>query len=256
MEAYLLHLLTQSLAFALFVVMLVTFLESLALVGMLLPGTIMMTTVGALIGSGEMDFYGAWAAATVGCLTGDWLSYFIGRRFKEPLHRWSFLKKHKSMLAKTEHALHNHSMATVLLGRFIGPARPIVPMVAGMLNLPPAKFALPNVIGCLTWPPVYFFPGILAGVAIDIPPSANSFMFKCLLVAVVLLIWLACWLSWRWWRFGKRSPDRLSKWLPLARLRWLTVLAIAVAIASFVWLHMQPIMPVYRHLLWKVLSGG
>ncbi|CFQ37139.1 DedA family protein [Yersinia bercovieri] len=255
MEAYILHLLTQSLAFALFVVMFVTFLESLALVGMLLPGTIMMTTVGALIGSGEMDFYWAWAAATVGCLTGDWLSYFIGRRFKAPLHRWSFLKKHKSMLAKTEHALHNHSMATVLLGRFIGPARPIVPMVAGMLNLPPAKFALPNVIGCLTWPPVYFFPGILAGVAIDIPPSANSFMFKCLLVAVVLLIWLACGLLWRWWRFDKRSPDRFSKWLPLARLRWMTLLAIALAIASFVWLHMQPMMPIYRHLLWKVLGG-
>lgn len=131
MEAYLLHLLTQSLAFTLFVVMLVTFLESLALVGMLLPGTVMMTSVGALIGSGEVGFYTAWAAATVGCLMGDWLSYFIGRRFKEPLHRWSFLKKHKSLLAKTEHALHNHSMATVLLGRFIGPTRPIVPMVAG-----------------------------------------------------------------------------------------------------------------------------
>lgn len=92
MEAYLLHLLTQSLAFTLFVVMLVTFLESLALVGMLLPGTVMMTSVGALIGSGEVGFYTAWAAATVGCLMGDWLSYFIGRRFKEPLHRWSFLK--------------------------------------------------------------------------------------------------------------------------------------------------------------------
>lgn len=68
------------------------FLESLALVGMLLPGTVMMTSVGALIGSGEVGFYTAWAAATVGCLMGDWLSYFIGRRFKEPLHRWSFLK--------------------------------------------------------------------------------------------------------------------------------------------------------------------
>lgn len=71
MEAYLLHLLTQSLAFTLFIVMLVTFLESLALVGMLLPGTVMMTSVGALIGSGEVDFYFAWVAATLGCLLGD-----------------------------------------------------------------------------------------------------------------------------------------------------------------------------------------
>ncbi|SUP89806.1 putative DedA-family membrane protein [Yersinia pseudotuberculosis] len=255
MEAYLLHLLTQSLAFTLFIVMLVTFLESLALVGMLLPGTVMMTSVGALIGSGEVDFYFAWVAATLGCLLGDWISYFIGRRFKAPLHNWSFLQKHKSLLNKTEHALHNHSMATVLLGRFIGPTRPIVPMVAGMLNLPTAKFALPSVIGGLTWPPIYLFPGILAGVAIDIPPSSNSFMFKCLLFVVVVLIWLSLWLSWRWWRFGKRSPDRLSVWFPLARLRWVTLLTIAAAIASFIWLHMQPLMPIYRHLLWKVLAG-
>jgi membrane protein DedA with SNARE-associated domain len=255
MEAYLLHLLTQSLAFTLSVVMLVTFIESLALVGMLLPGTVMMTAVGALIGSGEVGFYSAWVAATVGCLLGDWLSYFMGRRFKAPLHRWSFLKKHKSMLDKTEHALHNHSMATVLLGRFIGPARPIVPMVAGMLNLPSVKFALPNVIGCLTWPPLYFFPGILAGVAIDIPSDTNSFMFKWLLFVVGVLFWLALWLSWSWWRFGKRNPGRFSQWLPLARLRWVTVVAIVAAIASFVWLYMQPIMPIYRHLLWKVLAG-
>jgi hypothetical protein len=70
-----------------------------------------------------------------------------------------------------------------------------------------------------------------------------------------MLIWLALWLSWRWWRFGKSNPDRLSQWLPLARLRWVAVLSIMVAIASFTWLHMQPIMPVYRHLLWKVLAG-
>ena len=74
------------------------------------------------------------------------------------MHRWSFLKKNKALLDKTEHALHQHSMATVLIGRFVGPTRPLVPMVAGMLDLPPYKFALPNIIGCLTWPPVYFSP--------------------------------------------------------------------------------------------------
>ncbi|ANI30903.1 membrane protein [Yersinia entomophaga] len=255
MEAYLEHLLTQSLAFTLFVVMFVTFIESLALVGLLLPGTVMMASVGALIGSGQVGFYPAWAAGIVGCLLGDWISYFIGRAFKQPLHRWSFLKKHKTMLDKTEYALHQHSMATVLIGRYIGPTRPLVPMVAGMLDLPPLKFALPNIIGCLTWPAVYFFPGILAGVAIDIPPSANSFMFKWLLVLVAVTVWLAGWLGWRWVRYGKRKPDRLSRWLPLARLRGLTILMTLAAIGSFIWLHVQPIMPIYRHLLWKVLAG-
>lgn len=60
MEAYLQQLITQSLAFTLVVVMLVAFLESLALVGLLLPGTVMMASIGALIGSGQVDFYMAW----------------------------------------------------------------------------------------------------------------------------------------------------------------------------------------------------
>ncbi|AHG21180.1 membrane protein [Chania multitudinisentens RB-25] len=254
MEAYLQHLVTQSLAFTLSVVMLVALLESLALVGLLLPGTVMMASIGALIGGGKVDFYLAWGAGIVGCLLGDWISYFIGRAFKEPLHRWSFLQKHKAMLDKTEYALHQHSMITILVGRFIGPTRPLVPMVAGMLSLPPYKFALPNIIGCLTWPPVYFFPGILAGVAIDIPYSANSTLFKWLLFGVVLVMWLAAWLSWRWWREGKRGVDKLARWLSPLRLRVACVLSWGVGLAGFYYLSQQPLMPVYRHLLWQVLA--
>ncbi|HAV2136763.1 TPA: DedA family protein [Serratia marcescens] len=255
MEAYLQDLITQSLAFTLMVVLLVAFLESLALVGLLLPGTVMMASIGALIGSGKVDFYYAWAAGIVGCLLGDWISYFVGRAFKGPLHRWSFLKKNKALLDKTEHALHQHSMATVLIGRFVGPTRPLVPMVAGMLDLPPYKFALPNIIGCLTWPPVYFFPGILAGVAIDIPAGANSAMFKWLLLAAALTLWLAVWLSWRWWREGKRNADRLSRWLTPLRLRLVCAVSWLAALAVGYLLSQQPLMPVYRHLLWQVLSG-
>ena len=255
MEAYLQDLITQSLAFTLMVVLLVAFLESLALVGLLLPGTVMMASIGALIGSGKVDFYYAWAAGIIGCLLGDWISYFVGRAFKGPLHRWSFLKKNKALLDKTEHALHQHSMATILIGRFVGPTRPLVPMVAGMLDLPPYKFALPNIIGCLTWPPVYFFPGILAGVAIDIPAGANSAMFKWLLLAAALLVWLAVWLSWRWWRDGKRNADRLSRWLTPLRLRVVCGLSWLAALAVGYLLSQQPLMPVYRHLLWKVLAG-
>ncbi|GAA3912448.1 DedA family protein [Gibbsiella dentisursi] len=256
MEAYLQHLITQSLAFTLMVIVLVAFLESLALVGLLLPGTVMMASIGALIGSGQVDFYPAWAAGVVGCLLGDWSSYFIGRAFKAPLHRWSFLKKHKAMLDRTEHALHQHSIVTVLIGRFVGPTRPLVPMVAGMLDLPPYKFALPNIIGCLAWPPVYFFPGILAGVALDIPAGANSALFKWLLLAMALLLWLAAWLSWRWWREGKRSADRLSRWLPPPRLRLACILSWAAVAVCFYFLHQQPLMPIYRHLLWQVVATG
>ncbi len=101
------------------------------------------------------------------------------------------MKKNRALLEKTEHALHQHSMITILIGRFVGPTRPLVPMVAGMLDLPVAKFVLPNIIGCLLWPPLYFLPGILAGAAIDIPADENSASFKWLLLG------RRCWPGWR-----------------------------------------------------------
>jgi membrane protein DedA with SNARE-associated domain len=255
MEALLEHFITQSVAYSLFAVMLVAFLESLALVGLILPGTVMMAGLGALIGGGQVGFYHAWAAGIVGCLLGDWISFWLGGRFKGPLHRWSFMKKNKALLDKTEHALHQHSMFTILVGRFVGPTRPLVPMVAGMLDLPVAKFIVPNIIGCIFWPPIYFLPGILAGAAIDIPADMQSGSFKWLLLLVALGLWLAGWLCWRWWRSGKASADRLTQYLPRARLHWLAPTMAVLAIGSFAAIQMHPLMPIYRDILWKVLTG-
>ncbi|NDL61312.1 DedA family protein [Acerihabitans arboris] len=254
MQDFLAHWVTQSLAFSLTAVALVAFLESLAFVGLLLPGTLMMATLGAFIGSGTLGFYPAWAAGIVGCFLGDWISYFIGHGCKKSLKKWSFLKKHRAMLHKTEHALHRHSNLTILAGRFIGPTRPLIPLVAGMLDLPPLKFALPNIIGCLSWPPAYFMPGILAGVAINIPAGQHTGQFRGLLLGVALLVWLAGWLVWRWFRSGKRTTGRLAGWLPLSRLRWLAPLCLMAAVAALIALIQHPLMPIYAAQLWKVLK--
>lgn len=59
MEAFLGHFITQSVTYSLVAVALVAFLESLALVGLILHGTVMMAGLGALIGSGQLGFYQA-----------------------------------------------------------------------------------------------------------------------------------------------------------------------------------------------------
>ncbi|MCT1681159.1 DedA family protein [Raoultella ornithinolytica] len=253
MQALLEHFITQSTVYSLIAVMLVAFLESLALVGLILPGTVMMAGLGALIGSGDVNFWQAWLAGIIGCLLGDWISFWLGWRFKKSLHRWSFMKKNKALLDKTEHALHQHSMITILIGRFVGPTRPLVPMVAGMLDLPVAKFILPNIIGCLLWPPLYFLPGILAGAAIDIPTNEHSASFKWLLLAAALLVWLAGWLCWRLWRSAKMR-DRLTRLLPRARLLWLTPVTVVLAGAALTLVIRHPLMPVYLDILHKVIA--
>ncbi|WP_436873879.1 DedA family protein [Kosakonia sacchari] len=255
MEALLEHFVTQSAMYSLAAIMLVAFFESLALVGLILPGTVMMAALGALIGSGEVNFWHAWLAGIVGCLLGDWISFWLGWRFKGPLHRWSFMKKNKALLDKTEHALHQHSVFTILVGRFVGPTRPLIPMVAGMLDLPIRKFLPPNIVGCLLWPPFYFLPGILAGAAIDIPGDMQSGNFKWLLLLTALLLWLACWLCWRLWRAGKSGVDRLTNFLPRRRLLWLAPGTLVVAVAAAIALAQHPLMPIYLNILGDVVRG-
>ncbi|HAT2609396.1 TPA: DedA family protein [Kluyvera intermedia] len=254
MQALLEHFVTQSTAYTLIAIALVAFLESLALVGLILPGTVMMAALGALIGSGEVNFWYAWMAGIVGCLLGDWISFWLGWRFKKPLHRWSFIRKNKALLDKTEHALHQHSMFTILVGRFVGPTRPVVPMVAGMLDLPVTKFIPPNILGCLLWPPFYFLPGILAGAAIDIPAGEQSGNFKWLLLLAAVLLWLAFWMCWRLWRSDKAGLDRLTAWLPRRRLFWLAPLLTAGALVAVTILVRHPLMPIYLSILQKVVT--
>lgn len=254
MQTYLEQLITHSTTYALIVVFVVSLLESLVLVGLILPGAVLMATLGALIGSGKVDFHAAWVAGTLGCLVGDWLSYCIGWIFQAPLHRWAWLQKHRALLVKTEYALYQHSMATILIGRFIGPTRPWVPLIAGMLSLPIHRFISPNLLGCLGWPPIYFLPGILAGVAVDIPLAEKSGIFKLLLLAFVLLLWAAIWLSWRQWRQHKRvsrepnAPGYSRQWHYASGVMWLLVLGNSYLI------YQHPLWPVYLDLLWQVVK--
>lgn len=68
MQALLEHFITQSTVYSLMAVVLVAFLESLALVGLILPGTVLMAGLGALIGSGELSFWHArWQGLSVAC---------------------------------------------------------------------------------------------------------------------------------------------------------------------------------------------
>ncbi|OON39970.1 hypothetical protein BTJ39_11065 [Izhakiella australiensis] len=255
MEAWLEHLITQSAGWALFAIALVVFFESLALLGLLMPGTVLMASFGALIGSDKIALYPAWLVATLACMAGDWVSYLIGQRFKGPLHSWSLIQRYRHLMDKAEHALHQHSMFTIIVGRFVGPTRAVIPLVAGMLELPAAKFALPNLVACLLWPPLYFMPGILAGVAIDIPHDVQSRAFKWLLLLVALLVWLAVWLCWRWLR-GEKQQDWASVRLPPSRLRWLAPLMLLIAALAMIAGAFHPLTPTFLHLLGQVFIDG
>lgn len=253
MESWLTSFITHSLTYALFLVGIISFLESLALVGLLLPGIVFMTTLGTFIGNGKLLFYPACISGAIGCLIGDWISYYIGWYFKDWLYQLNWLKKNQKLLKKTQSLLHRHSMITIIIGRFIGPTRPLIPMVSGMLKLPLKKFICPSIIGCLLWPPVYFFPGIITGIAINIPQNSQNNYFKWLLLLIVILIWIGIWLTYKWWKIKKNKIQ--NTFLNQSRIGWLSIIITFLGLVGLILIQFHPTMSIFRNIFSTILIG-
>lgn len=257
MEAFIQQWVSHSTGWAVLAIFMVTFVESLALIGLVLPGTILMASLGALVGSGDINLYYAWCGGFLGCWFGDWLSFAIGWRFRKPLHNWPYLQKHRILLNKTELAFQRHSWATILIGRFFGPTRPLVPLAAGMLELPFQKFWQPSLLGCLVWPPIYLLPGILAGAAIDLVgrSSVSHSLFLGLLVATLLMLWLTGWLTWQYIKQSRQILHK-SRFLTQTRLQFAIPISTLISLVLCNALLKQPALPIFLQVLTQVIIGG
>lgn len=174
------------------VVFLIAFGESLAVVGLFLPGVVLMFSIGALIAAGVLDLWIVLGLSTLGAILGDVLSYWLGRRYHEQVRGWWPFRNHPEWLKHGESFFLRHGGKGVLLGRFIGPLRPIVPIVAGMLNMPAGRFIAVDVIAGLGWAPAYILPGVVFGASLGLA-SAVAGRLAVVLVLLLVLLWLMVW---------------------------------------------------------------
>ena len=66
-------------------VFLIACVESLVVIGVLIPGIVILFGVGAMIGLGVIDMGPIWIWGSLGALLGDLISYGVGRRYREHL---------------------------------------------------------------------------------------------------------------------------------------------------------------------------
>ncbi len=175
---------------ALAVVFLVAMAESLAIVGMLVPGVAVMFAIGALIAADAIAFWPAMLWAVAGAVMGDGLSFWLGRRFQDDLRDlWPF-NRHPESLEQGIAFFRKYGGKSVAVGRFFGPVRAVIPLVAGMLGMPPGRFLVANVLSALAWAPAYLVPGMVFGASLKL---ASEVAFR--LVALILLLGLLGWLT-------------------------------------------------------------
>jgi len=200
------------------IVFLVAFFESLVLVGILLPGIVILFGVGTLVGLGMLDMVPIWIAASTGAFLGDFFSYLLGRRFRgHLLDIWPF-SRYPGVMERGSRFFHAHGAKSVMAGRFIGPLRPIIPAVGGMMGMKPGRFLAVDVPACISWAPAFLLPGMLFGASLEVA-SEYTGRLTIMLVILVVVMWLTWWLmrliyeplashSARWLRRGIRWSRR------------------------------------------------
>ncbi|MDE1166755.1 MAG: bifunctional DedA family/phosphatase PAP2 family protein [Pseudomonas sp.] len=150
-------------------IVLVAATECLAIVGLIVPGTVLLFGIAVLAGGGALSLSQALLLGFLGGLIGDVLSYTVGRRFHQNIRRLPVLRNHPEWINRAEGYFQRYGIASLLVGRFIGPLRPMLPMVAGMFDMPVLRFIGVSLLAGAGWSVVYIMPGWATGAAMRLP---------------------------------------------------------------------------------------
>jgi membrane protein DedA with SNARE-associated domain len=140
--------------------------ESLAFISLLVPAWGALVAIGMLIGPSGISFWPVWVAAALGAALGDWLSYWIGLKLGPAVaHVWP-LSRHPDLLPRGERFMARWGVLGIFIGRFFGPLRASVPLVAGIFAMPFWRFQIANFASAFVWAAVLLMLGDVVSKAV------------------------------------------------------------------------------------------
>lgn len=174
---------------------LIALLETLAFVGLAVPGTALIILTGFLSARGFLDVGDLIWFVAAGAIVGDAISFYLGKRGEKFFNKNSRIFK-SSYLEKGEALFKRHGGKSIVIGRFIGPLRPIIPFIAGLSKMGAKKFFSWNILGGFAWSILFVLLGFFFGQAwraIEIW-AARIGVFLFALFALFVLVYLFTWL--------------------------------------------------------------
>ena len=193
-------------------VFLVAFSESLVVIGLIVPGAVLMILIGALIAMDALNFWHTVIFAILGAIAGDSLSYWLGRRYQHKIQTLWPMSRHPDLMTRANDFFYTHGVKSIVLSRFIGLLRPVIPAIAGMTKMPVKTFLIANISSAIVWAPLYLLPGLLFGLSIEMASEfASKFVF--IIVFLFVIIILALWSIQRLYIFTKPYNDKAIDYL-------------------------------------------
>lgn len=193
---------TQILAFikdhhdwALVIIGVTAFGESFVFLSLLFPGTAILIASGTLVSEDVLRPWPIIAAGIIGAVLGDTVSFWLGEKFGPALHRTWPLRDHPERLENGIRFFERFGGSSVFIGRFFGPLRAVVPLVAGIMRMPPLRFYIANVLSALIWAPTLVLLGDKLVQVLGPESIATKIVYVVLIAGALAL--LAAWLRRR-----------------------------------------------------------
>ena len=183
---------------------LLAFVESLALVGIFTPGIAILAGASLAAGAAGIPLSALLFAGWLGAVLGDGVSFLVGHRYGPALREREAAHRYARWLERGDHFFARHGVTGVVIGRFLGPLRPVIPITAGMLGMDPRLFLTVNLASALAWSPAYLLPGYLVGASVGHALSLPA-GWPLALVCAVAALWGAGQLTKGAWRIGERD---------------------------------------------------
>lgn len=193
------------------VIFLVAFCDAVVILGIAVPAAPILFAVGTLIGLGTIDATYAILSAAAGAFCGDGLSFLFGRHYGDRLRRiWPF-SRHPEWLDQGEQFFRRHGLKGIVIARYVGAVRPLVPAIAGMLRMPAMRYALPSAFASVTWALIFIAPGWIFGASIDLfsAIAGRLAIVLAVLIAALVAIYFAVTMVYRW--FAPRTASMLER---------------------------------------------
>ncbi len=174
------------------IVFAICFLESVAIVSAFIPATILLIGIGSLATAGVLDLGELSAWGIVGAGLGFWISYEGGKRYARQIEALPWLVKRPALMARGHEFFTRWGALAVAVGRFVGPGRVVVPMLAGTLGVNPRAFHLANWISAVLWAPLLLAPTAISAWLTarleELPASLRSSIALAVVAIIVILV--------------------------------------------------------------------
>ncbi len=149
-------------------ILLIAFADSLVIVGTFIPGTVVILFGGFLVSEGVYDLGDMALFASAGALLGSVTSYYLGFRGTQLFTNKNGFFKEKH-LTEGKALFDNYGNASIMIGRFLGPASSIASFIAGVAHMNVRTFLLWSVLTSLMWGVSYTFIGNFFGSSLHSP---------------------------------------------------------------------------------------